>query len=64
MLNLHLLKERYELFANKFNLKHDPIVYQCLDKWLIEKSRSNSFIPETVYHSHPVVKYYKNLTKF
>lgn len=63
MHDLPLLITRYELFANKLNLQKDPIAYQCIDKWLNDKSKNqNSLIPVNMYCTHPIVKYFNNST--
>ncbi|CAF0798589.1 unnamed protein product [Rotaria sp. Silwood1] len=39
--DLPVLSNRHELFANKFHLNVDPIVYQCLEELLINRSKIN-----------------------
>jgi hypothetical protein len=61
--DLPLLTTRYELFANKFNLQEDPIVYQCLDKWLSDKEYLlNCKTPVNLYCEIPILKSFNNFT--
>lgn len=36
--DLPLLKQRYELIANKFDIDYDPIVYMCMEEWIQNKT--------------------------
>lgn len=39
--DLPLLSSRHEFIANKFQLKVDPIAYQCQEERIIERSRND-----------------------
>ncbi|CAF1602291.1 unnamed protein product [Rotaria magnacalcarata] len=48
--DLPTLYNRHELFANKFQLKVDPIAYQCLEEFLINKSQLNLPLNDAAYY--------------
>ncbi|CAF1546802.1 unnamed protein product, partial [Didymodactylos carnosus] len=48
--DLALLANRRELFANKFSLNRDPIVYQCLEELIMNKSLVDLPLSDASYY--------------
>ena len=50
--DLPALLNRYELFANKFQLKTDPIAYQCQEQLILTRSRGDLPLTNASYYRH------------
>ncbi|CAF4219267.1 unnamed protein product, partial [Rotaria sp. Silwood2] len=48
--DLPTLYNRHELFANKFHLNDDPIVYQCLEELLVNRSKVNLLLKDAAFY--------------
>jgi hypothetical protein len=50
--DLPSLLNRYELFANKFQLKTDPIAHQCQEQLILTRSRGDLPLNNATYYRH------------
>ncbi|CAF4248711.1 unnamed protein product [Rotaria sp. Silwood2] len=50
IIDLPILLNRHELFANKFHLNADPIAYQCLEELILNKSKLDLPLNDAIYY--------------
>jgi hypothetical protein len=64
--DLPWLLSRSELFANKFDMERDPVVMDCLEELLGQRSKQNTIgnLNWSLYNSLPHVSYYSKITPF